>query len=952
MARVSLAEFASTTEITAHTVTFSQPSTPGQAIVAFYDSAAVVTAPVGWVKTQLYLGLSETGVLILPAASHTVPLTEVVLTNSATRHLTVYVFEDAVAGDVLSYTPASVQTIAATGSAYGTGLHTFTSDEALALFSLRGAQQAGPIGVASLSYDSGFAEEMVGITTGNLTYEPNGQWVGGKSSASFSNEGVSLTFDGSIVGVNGVGALIGYDTGGGDTTGPVVISRIPTVDATDVSVTINPSVTFDEPLGAGYDIALSPAVGGSVSYSNETLTFTPTSDLADSTLYTVTASGLEDALGNTSSDVVWSFTTGVAAAPTPWGATIADEIAYPGDSSGNWTITGMGSTDALGFTDQLSYDVGDQVNFKVHSTTSTVIDIYRIGGYDTGWRKVGTCSNAPTSQPNPIQITDSNNGTEASAWTTTATWSVPSGAWSGMFVGVVRVAADASYIPFIVRDDARTADVVVKTSETTWGAAYNHYGTPGVPQGGASLYGQNGDFVIDTRCVAVSFDKPIITRHLISQTYWLNAEAPLWRWLDKQGIDWKLIASVDLDEGLTAVGSAKALVSSGHDEYWSQGMWDNAETFRDAGGHLVFMSANAVFWRVRFSPDRRTMWCYKDTMTGPSGLGVHTAGDPLDPVSWTGTWRDTRRPGGAESENLLTGTFFRMNGIRDETAQIVAANVGSSPFWRGTTVETGTDLTLPRVVGFEADDYDPTQSFETLVAATSINIDGSYADINGEDYAGNGTLNWGIQLQRYPSGAVVVGFGTNQWSWALDGVHDRTNTTPSIPAQQATINLLTDMGAVAATPTSGLVSPSPLSWSEYGLGYKELSAFHISDGTEWFSVAGNIPTSLSLGTVGTDTVGITSDGGVDDVILPASVGLSTAGLMTSDQADILDVTETLINLHVGGTGADHTYIDQDVSTTSAPIFDATNFTNTFWTGTQAQYDLLTPDADTLYVVVG
>jgi hypothetical protein len=103
-------------------------------------------------------------------------------------------------------------------------------------------------------------------------------------------------------------------------------------------------------------------------------------------------------------------------------------------------------------------------------------------------------------------------------------------------------------------------------------------------------------------------------------------------------------------------------ISVGHDEYWSQGMRDNVEAFRNAGGNCLFMSANEVFWRIRYT-DERTIWCYKDTMPGP---GSHVAGTPLDPVTWTGTWRDTRRPGGPVPESLLTGTFFRMNGVAGE----------------------------------------------------------------------------------------------------------------------------------------------------------------------------------------------------------------------------------------------------------------------------------------------
>jgi hypothetical protein len=84
-------------------------------------------------------------------------------------------------------------------------------------------------------------------------------------------------------------------------------------------------------------------------------------------------------------------------------------------------------------------------------------------------------------------------------------------------------------------------------------------------------------------------------------------------------------------------------------------------------------------------------------------------------------------------------------------------------------------------------------------------------------------------------------------------------------------------------------------------------------------------TRLTLGDVGTDTIAIT--GGDADIILPAAT-TSTAGLFTADQADRLDVVEAWESLHIGGTGADHSYIDQDVTEGSAPILDATNFTNT------------------------
>ena len=103
-----------------------------------------------------------------------------------------------------------------------------------------------------------------------------------------------------------------------------------------------------------------------------------------------------------------------------------------------------------------------------------------------------------------------------------------------------------------------------------------------------------------------------------------------------------------------------------------------------------------------------------------------------------------------------------------------SAGYASHPVWRNSALVT-TNQTLTNVVGFEADSMLPVKEapHAVILAAQNINIDGSYANDNGQVYSGDGTLVWGIISQRYDSGAVVVGFGTCQWSWALDSVHDR-----------------------------------------------------------------------------------------------------------------------------------------------------------------------------------
>src|SRR5262249_21657756 len=68
-----------------------------------------------------------------------------------------------------------------------------------------------------------------------------------------------------------------------------------------------------------------------------------------------------------------------------------------------------------------------------------------------------------------------------------------------------------------------------------------------------------------------------------------------------------------------------------------------------------------------------------------------------------------------------------------------------------------------------------------------------------------GTATHNLTEYRAPSGALVFGAGTVQWSWGLDGVHDGGASTPDVRMQQATVNLFADMGVTAGALQPNLV---------------------------------------------------------------------------------------------------------------------------------------------------
>jgi len=114
-----------------------------------------------------------------------------------------------------------------------------------------------------------------------------------------------------------------------DTTAPTVISTVPTCGATSVALNSKVSATFSEAMdpltitGTTFTVTGpgATAVAGSVAYSGtgNTATFTPTSNLAANTVFTITVTtGAKDLAGNPlAANFVCSFTTGPAADVTP-----------------------------------------------------------------------------------------------------------------------------------------------------------------------------------------------------------------------------------------------------------------------------------------------------------------------------------------------------------------------------------------------------------------------------------------------------------------------------------------------------------------------------------------------------------------------------------------------------------------------------------------------------------
>ncbi|TDD70140.1 DUF4082 domain-containing protein [Actinomadura rubrisoli] len=490
------------------------------------------------------------------------------------------------------------------------------------------------------------------------------------------------------------------------------------------------------------------------------------------------------------------------------GNAVACENSKPGSPSSEWEKISGGGQTIEGFSANFSVNVGQQVQFKVNSPArSYSLDIYRMGYYGgDGARKVAAVApSASLPQTQPPCLTDDATGLiDCGNWGVSASWQVPSNAVSGVyFAHISRTdgTEDDNHIMFLVRNDASHSDMVFKTSDTTW-QAYNRWG-------GNSLY--FGDSTAAPgRAVKVSYNRPFDTRESTpwGRDFVFANEYPMIRFLEANGYDVSYMAGADVDQRGALVKNHKTFLSVGHDEYWSGAERANVEAARDAGVHLAFFSGNEVFWKTRWENGTggaayRTLVTYKETR----------ANAKTDPTpQWTGSWRDPRfspPADGGRPENGLTGTIWTVNccGV----ALKVPAADGKMRFWRGTAVAgqtSGTMTLADQTVGYEWDeDIDngarPAGLFR--MSTTTANVPEKLIDY-GTNVA-PGTATHHLTMYKAPSGALVFGGGSVQWSWGLDATHDGPSEAPSSPdpaMRQATVNLFADMGVQPTTLQTGL----------------------------------------------------------------------------------------------------------------------------------------------------
>ncbi|MBR7832024.1 hypothetical protein KDL01_02065 [Actinospica durhamensis] len=364
---------------------------------------------------------------------------------------------------------------------------------------------------------------------------------------------------------------------------------------------------------------------------------------------------------------------------------VAAENAKPGTRA--WAVddSRLGAQDAIeGYTDHASVAPGQSFRLYVSTTApSFTVAAYRIGYYG------GADGHLVWQSPQTPGVHQTAQSIDATTHTVECDWqpslTVGTSGWvpGEYLLRLDSSAGDERLVPLIVHSTSTAGRVVILAGTTTW-QAYNTWG-------GYSLYrGPDGAYA--TRARAVSFDRPYLDPDEPSgDGLFFPFDQALVSFAEQHGLPVAYESDLELETSPQLFQGARAIVSDGHDEYYSQTMRDTLQNARDRQGtNLAFLGANAIFRHIRWGSTQlgadRLVICYKDATEDPLAAS--------DPTQTTQDWRYAPDP---RPENALTGSLYQCNPV---DAPYVVYDPDNWIF-AGTGVTQGTSF--PGLVGPEYD---------------------------------------------------------------------------------------------------------------------------------------------------------------------------------------------------------------------------------------------------------
>ncbi|MFD7560320.1 N,N-dimethylformamidase beta subunit family domain-containing protein [Streptomyces sp. NPDC059835] len=454
-----------------------------------------------------------------------------------------------------------------------------------------------------------------------------------------------------------------------------------------------------------------------------------------------------------------------AAAPAPVAEAVpppfdvAAENGRPGDP--DWRITHVGKARAIeGYADRTSVLPGEPLGLRVSTKApSYTVSAYRMGWY--GGVRARLVWRSPTLPGvlQPAGRVDPATRSARAEWRRT-TWADTTGWPEGNYLLRLDTADGERaqrYVPVTVRSASAAGRMLFANAVGTW-QAYNRWG-------GADLYtGATG--TSGSRSLAVTFDRPYTNARGAGQ--FLTYEAPLLALAERIGMPLAYATGIDVARDRALLRGAVALVSPGHDEYWSPEQRANVTEARDAGTNLAVFGANCCYRRVRLQESvvgaDRTVVCYKDDYA-------------LDPGYRRGLppTNDYRRRPSPEPESSLLGVIY--DGYPVDAPLVVTR----PEHWLFAGTGAAAGESFRHLVGVEFDRIDlryPTPRPVEILAHSPVVHKGrnTYADTvyaslpSGAGLFATGTMRWVESLEAGQAGATVkhgLDAGTGRFTRAV-----------------------------------------------------------------------------------------------------------------------------------------------------------------------------------------
>ncbi|MHB1488013.1 MAG: N,N-dimethylformamidase beta subunit family domain-containing protein [Acidimicrobiales bacterium] len=470
---------------------------------------------------------------------------------------------------------------------------------------------------------------------------------------------------------------------------------------------------------------------------------------------------------------------GDAAGTATW---IKNENAKSGTSA--WNISTKQVPHSIeGFADHISARWGDTIKLYVSTVAPTFhVEAYRMGYYQGYQARLIWTSPEVPGIPQATPLPTSPTNTIECHWEASLSFTVgrdwPPGDYLLKLVGS---GDQQQYIPLTVRDETSHATYVILNAVTTW-QAYNLWGGYDL-YAGISSSGAN----FAHRSRAVSFDRPYDYSFGQGAADFLGNELPLVSMAERLGLNVTYETDVDLHQRPRLLQNHEALISLGHDEYWSSAMRQGVIDAEHAGVNLAFLGANAIYRHIRFGSTAlgtdRLVISYKVARQDP----LYGKDNPAVTTQW-------ENPPDPRPESTIIGDMYACNPVR---ASMVIVDPASWLF-AGTGATDGARLV--GLVGSEYDHFDP-----YLPGPRNIEILAHSPVVCGgkPDYAD-------ATYYTAPSGAGVFASGTNFWVPAIGNSCSGPKLCAAAVANKVTQNLL---AAYAAGP-AGLMHPSVQNWEK------------------------------------------------------------------------------------------------------------------------------------------